>query len=405
VDGHRTPFFATTLLFLWRGKLKTFINTLRLPIVAALAFLVIAGLAHAQPSRLPDCYIVSAGIDDYLRANKLKGDVADARNTSAAFLSQKGKIFGNVYNYTLVDAQATRNAILQRMNSFAKVGNPGDFVVIFLSGHGDSNKQSRMWYFLPYDFDPQNSAATIITDKHLLDAADVNVRAGKKVFIIIDACFCGQLNLNAKAYMDKYTDPNGGGLVVIASSNHLQMSNALGPYSAYAKAFYDGMAGNADLNSDGKITLAEMKQYTPARTIAVLREKGNQAKQDAVITWSPSISGNLVMGLGQRVVAPGVGGGFNVAGVRVLIGNETLQGFGDLSFMLYDGGRAVMIDAQSAMQGTWQRTGNTITIGFDNNRIVYTGTVMGNIITGNAKNDRTTWTWSTRLHALTPVAK
>jgi len=109
--------------------MKTFINTLRLPIVAALAFLVIAGLAHAQPSRLPDCYIVSAGIDDYLRANKLKGDVADARNTSAAFLSQKGKIFGNVYNYTLVDAQATRNAILQRMNSFAKVDNPGDFVV------------------------------------------------------------------------------------------------------------------------------------------------------------------------------------------------------------------------------------------------------------------------------------
>ena len=288
--------------------MKAMLRATRLPFVVVMALLLMGAswaMGQGQENgRKPNCYIVSAGIDAYPKSPKLKGDVADARNTAAAFMGQKGKLFNNVEDNTLVEAQATKAGILGKIASLAKVGEKGDFVVIFLSGHGDSNKTTKMWYLLPWDFDPRNEANTIITDKHLLDAADLNVRAGKKVFIIIDACFCGQLNLNAKAYMDKYTDPTGGGLVVIASSNHLQMSNALGPYSAYAKAFYDGMAGHADMNRDGKITLGEIKQYTPARTIEVLREKGNMARQDAVLTWSSSISPNMLMGFSDPSKLP-----------------------------------------------------------------------------------------------------
>ena len=338
-------------------------------------------------------------------ANKLKGDVNDARNTTAAFNAQQGKIFGKVHAFTLVESQATRANILQRLQSFAKTGAAGDYVVVFLSGHGDSDKNTRVWTFLPWDFDPNNSAGTTITDKQLLDAADANARQGKKVFIIIDACFCGQVRNNAKPYLEKYQDPKGGGLVVMVSSSADQMSNALGQYSAFAKAFADGMAGVADINSDGKITLDEVRQYSRKRTYELLRQAGIGAKQDTAISWSPSIADNMTLALGKKSGEPAGGGTAVVAASgRKFVGNETLAGYGALTFELHTGGKATMIDAKSTSQGTWLQNGDTVGLFFDNGRVVYSGTINGANASGNASNGRTNWTWTAQVQTPTAVA-
>src|SRR5205823_6580140 len=113
----------------------------------------------------------------------------------------------------------------------------------------------------------------------------------------IDACFCGQAKDNAAQLFQKYKDPNGGGLIVMASSTGKQLSNALGPYSAFAKAYYDSVYGGADLDGDGKITLAEIRAYSHHRTYELLRMSKSKAIQDTDFGWSQSISPNMVLAL------------------------------------------------------------------------------------------------------------
>ena len=383
---------------MFKKSLPLLSNVNHLPFAVVLGLLFIgADLAHGQ-GRLPDCFVLSVGVDNYTHVDKLKGDVNDARNTAAAFTAQQGKLFGKVWTHTLVDGEATRGNIVNRVQAINKAGKAGDYVVLFMSGHGGILKETGHWYFCPCDFHPQNVTRTAITDRQLLETADAFVRKGKKVLIIIDACHCGQLRTAAQPYFAKYRDPNGGGLIVMVSSSADQLSNALGDYSAFAKAFADSMAGSADLNRDGKITLEEIRQYSGKRTNELLRQHGNSAKQDSAVAWSPSIQGSMTLAMAPRSNNPPA-----VATVKTTskrwIGSEDMPGYGALAFTFFSDGRVIMADAKTTSEGTWKATGNEVTARFDNGRVLYTGTVNGTQISGNASNGNTTWTWSVQAEA------
>jgi hypothetical protein len=282
------------------------------------------------------------------------------------------------------------------MQALSRKGAAGDYVVIFLSGHGGRTQNNQAWYFLPYDYHSQRHAATALTDRQILDAADVLVKQNKKVFVIIDACFSGQLNLSAQPYLRNYRNPQGGGLVLMLSSSADQTSQALGKYSAFAKAFADSMVV-ADLDRDGTITLDEIRRDSFQRTHDLIRKAGMNAKQDSEIHWSASINGNMPL---ARVDGNGNNNANNnpqpqpARDVLTLTGNESLQGFGALSFDLHKGGRAVMHDTTGDSEGTWNANGNQVTLRFANGRVVYTGTLQGNTLSGAARNERTSWTFS-----------
>jgi uncharacterized caspase-like protein len=251
----------------------------------ALALLLVVGLARAGAT---DCYVLSAGVENYPGGGKLNGDLNDARNTAKAFTAQKGMVFPNVHTRLLLDAQATHANFMKYFNDFSKQGKAGDFFVLFFSGHGGRFDNDHSWFFVPYD-------GQAVTSKQLLDASDKLIKQGKNVVIIIDACFSGQLNVDAKNQMSKYRKPNEGGLILMLSSSATELSNALGNYSAFAKAFADGMSGQADLNHDGRITLEELRTYTARRTAQLLKQNHNNGRQDSVVSWSPSLSGNVAL--------------------------------------------------------------------------------------------------------------
>ena len=75
-------------------------------------------------------------------------------------------------------------------------------------------------------------------------------------------------------------------------------------------------------------------------------------------------------------------------------GSENLCNYGPLTFQLYAGGRAVMIDAQATTDGTWQQNGQQFTFRFSGGRVVYTGIKNGNTISGTAQNGTSWWSWS-----------
>ena len=367
----------------------TFVNK-RIPLIVALAILMIP--SSWVRANAPDCYIVAAGVDNYLQEPKLSGDDNDARNASQAFLAQQGKLFGKVYVQTLLDGQATHANIYKQMQDYAQLGKAGDFFVFFLSGHGGLYNNTQTWFFCPYDESPDNNDADL-PEAQLISCADALVKQGKKVVIIVDACNSGRLITAAQPYFDRYKDAVDGGLIVAVSSTAQQESNALGPYSAFAKAFVDGMAGAADANKDGKVTLLELRSYTPNRTYELLRQVKNKAKQDCNIAWSANISGDMPLALLKPMPTPAEA----VSKATVWSGNETLAGHGKVTFNTYPGGHAVMIDLKgTASDGIWLQRGKEYILRFPAMKAAYTGTLNETTIVGTAAAGKSSWSFSVK---------
>ncbi len=350
----------------------------------------------------PDCYVLSAGVDNYRNAPKLTGCQNDARNTSTAFKTQQGTVFRKVESEVLLDGKATRAAILEKFQNFANRGAAGDFMVLFLSGHGGRTNGNKTWFFLTFDYQPKNEAATTLNDKQILDAGDALIKQKKNVVIVIDACFCGQLYKTAEPYLGRYKNAQDGGMILMLSSSAEQTSASMSEYSPFAKAFADAMTASGDLNRDGRITLAEIKEYSQRRTVQFLAQARIKEKQDSSVNWSPSFSKDAFLAAYGRVkaapvIAPPTGNATQWSG------SETLAGFGQLSFAIYPGGRVLMTDAKETVEGTWEKTGNQYTLAFFDHSVVYTGVVNGNLLAGTASGPgarmeaRKTWKWKVKL--------
>ncbi len=378
---------------------------LQLAFVSIVYILVGQAAQAAQADEIkPDCYVLSVGIDKY-QQSPLQGCVNDANNIANLFQSQRGKVFGNVAGTVLLDEQATRTRIGAELKNLRTMGKAGDFVVLFISGHG-GNAKPAPWFFVTYDHAGQE--ATKLTDKTLLNFADALSNQGKKVFLIVDACFSGQLRVSARNQLNK-SYPHGGGVVLMVSSMPSQLSAAMGRFSAFAQAVFEGLSGQADYNGDGYVTLREVRTYAYHR-VHDMQKKG---EQDGEIDYSLSISENLKLAKASKGTAAMLmaqarapfknnqvthvaQSNINLAGTQWR-GRENLQGFGDLSFRFMAGGVVLMQDAQGDTPGTWTYKGNQITLSF-NGGTTYAGTLQGSTLSGTARGGRgQAWSWSVAM--------
>ena len=185
------------------------------------------------------------------------------------------------------------------------------------------------------------------------------------------------------------------------SSSPSQESTALGNYSAYAKAFADSMNGAGDLNKDGKVTLGEIQTYSTKRTSELLIAARSANKQNAIVTWSPSVSKETTLASVNRAPAP-VAKTLPKEAPKRFAGTETLPGYGKLSFAMYSDGRVVMVDAKSTTEGIWRQQGAQYTLSFSNGSVIYTGMLNGTTMSGNATSPSArqesvqSWTWTVR---------
>jgi hypothetical protein len=78
---------------------------------------------------------------------------------------------------------------------------------------------------------------------------------------------------------------------------------------------------------------------------------------------------------------------------HVWVGSEDLEGYGRLEFQFYSGGRVVMIDARETVDGTFSRSGDSITLSFPG-VATYSGYIRGNNMSGTGRDDKGTWNFS-----------
>ena len=350
--------------------MKTTPKALALVLVLATAVWLRADSPATKAPARPNCYVLSFGLDNYKSNPHLDGCRNDASNAVAAYRTQKGTMFANVSARTMLDGDATHAKIAQEWSGFAKRGRAGDTMVLFLSGHGGNNNGN--WFFCAYD---EN-----VSSAEILEPADQMAAQGKKVVIVIDACFVGQLATTAKNLLEKHNDPKGGAIILLLSSKADQTSNALGKYSAFARAFVDSVEGNADANRDGKITLTEVKSYSFRRTHDLMKLANNKNQQDAVVAWSKSVSGDSTF-----AVKPAS---------RLWNGHENLASYGNVSFRCFAGGVAQMQDKDGTTEGTWTQTNGTMTFRFGS--VVYSGRVSGDTFSGTAVSGDKRWTFTVK---------
>jgi uncharacterized caspase-like protein len=251
-------------------------------------FLLLGGCFFAGTGQDTAFHALIVGIDLY--DDPLINDLSyckDDANGMRAMLLQYG---WNENEITLLlDQEATKAAILSAVGSMAEACGPGDYVLIFFSGHGayvldtsGDESDGTDEAIVPVDFDSDDFSTLLLDDE--LGSAVSGCRTEKGVFIF-DSCQSGGF---IASFFTQGTEARAryheiAGVRGTASNGDLDVVNipvmtASGEYEyafedpplahgVFTYFLLDGLSGlAADRNSDGHISIRELFDYAEIQT-------------------------------------------------------------------------------------------------------------------------------------------
>lgn len=200
-------------------------------------------------------YLLSVGVSDFAVAGtpeagdkqRLRFPHRDAAAIHRAF-AQRNRAFDEVDARLLVDAQATRAAILRELESLcdqiqqraARPGAERDLLMVFLSGHGVRYRGEPDLYFWCHDLRP---AAMESTGLPLMTLGALITSVPAEVVLVVDACHAGMAGGNLVGGLDpeelarRIHAVNERGLYVLGAARSEQ------------EAFEDGVGGQGVFTS------------------------------------------------------------------------------------------------------------------------------------------------------------
>ncbi len=149
--------------------------------------------------------LIGIGQYENAKVNKLAGPVNDVRSMNDALVKRLGFSSENIV--TLLDSQATKKAILAALDQLEARSKAGDFILIYFSGHGTSYYDADFGVYasLPYasgawlPFDTETDPKKGIANSILVGRRDLRPvlenldHKGRRVLVLSDSCFSGQL--------------------------------------------------------------------------------------------------------------------------------------------------------------------------------------------------------------------
>ena len=206
----------------------------------------------------------------------------DATDFVAVLKQQDGRLYKRVEVRMLVDAQATRQAVLDGLKWLRAAPSAGDVGMLFLAGHGVTDAADG-YHFLPHDVRRSGIPASSVSEKELRDTL-VAIK-GKSLFFI-DTCFAGQAigvmrerDVTRLAHTLSSAD---AGVIVFSGSGRRQLSleNPSWGNGAFTKALVQGLVGQADFRREGMVTYKGLDYYV-AKEVTTLTD-GKQTPVTAV---------------------------------------------------------------------------------------------------------------------------
>lgn len=202
------------------------------------------GAAVAGPLR-----VLAVGVGDYARLPKLRFAADDARDLAAALQAQGGaqRLYPSAKAEVLTEAQATLPAIRQALDRLTRDVQPGETLVLFLSGHG--LKDGQKFYFAPVGMDPAKMDGTGLAWEEVLRRLEGARRRARAVWVLADCCRAGP-GLNERRLTGKDLrrgTQEGGNLVICAASSGDSPSYEVEPlkHGLFTQAWLDVLRGEA----------------------------------------------------------------------------------------------------------------------------------------------------------------
>ena len=150
------------------------------------------------------------GISNYQYIRSLEGPRYDARALREALVEEWDFDPKNVE--MLLDQEATRDRIQVALHALIDRTHPGDYVLIFFSGHGTSRLDVRSPWplpdgtgaLIPADFTADGSLEDqtrrlIVGRRDIRPVLEELDQKGRRVFVIVDSCFSGNAVRSAQA--------------------------------------------------------------------------------------------------------------------------------------------------------------------------------------------------------------
>ncbi|MBM4404031.1 MAG: caspase family protein, partial [Candidatus Cloacimonetes bacterium] len=154
---------------------------------------------------------------------------------------------------------------------------------IFYAGHGAPATDGSKAFLIPYDGDPNYPAQTGYELETLY--ANLGALPAKRVMVFLDACFSGAdrdneiLLAGARPPTLRVAQPAADAKIsVFSASSGAQVSSAYPDrqHGLFSYFLMKGMRGEADLNGDKKITIAEMEQFLQENVPYIARRMGRE---------------------------------------------------------------------------------------------------------------------------------
>lgn len=231
-------------------------------------------------------YLLAVGISQYPHEWTLDFPAKDARDFADQLSHSSGKLYGQIEQRRLIDAQASRANILAGLKWLRESVGPKDMGIVFFAGHGF--KQGARYYFVPgepqvlpaktafhskaeFDQWTQQNAATLWVPGEDI-ARTLHQLKGRAVFFV-DTCHAGRLA--RQAAFPTSTDMTGElneldeekGVIVFASSTSKELSQESEDWGngAFTKSLLEGLRGQADRDQEGLIRPNHLDAYVSKR--------------------------------------------------------------------------------------------------------------------------------------------
>ncbi len=163
-------------------------------------------------------------------------------------------------------------------------------VFIYYSGHGAPDPETNDGYFVPVDCDP----SLVALNGYSLDLFYSQIRKlkAKSVTVVIDACFSGSSDngMLLKNISPVFIEVNqqaltGSKAVIFTSADGDQVSSWYPEqkHSLFTYYYLKGLQGDANINGDNSLTVAELHNYI-AENVSYMARRLNNREQTPQIT-------------------------------------------------------------------------------------------------------------------------
>jgi uncharacterized caspase-like protein len=231
---------------------------------------LLVGFSTAPASAAPTdrLFVLAVGINAYPGKNRLHFAVKDARDIADSF-RQKGRgVFRQVEVKLLTDAQAHRQGILDGLEWLRREVTAQDLAIVFYSGHG-ARLPGTGFFLVPAGFQDTKPRQTMVSGAELKRA--MTQIAGPAI-LMLDCCYSGAV-MPAQPAPSTAPRPAAAGSkssgTFFLCASRAREESAEGPklrHGTFTQAVLRGLAGKADANKDGVITVGELERFVKERT-------------------------------------------------------------------------------------------------------------------------------------------